>query len=32
MTIFLIDTLGIAANNGLLCQPWVIMMMEKSVE
>jgi hypothetical protein len=24
--------LGISATNGLLCQPWVIMMMEKLVE
>jgi hypothetical protein len=24
--------LGTTATNGLLCQPWVIMMMEKLVE
>jgi hypothetical protein len=29
---FLLGPLGTAATNGLLCQPRVIMMMEKSVE
>jgi hypothetical protein len=28
----LLGPLGTAATNGLLCQPWLIMMMEKLAE